>query len=66
MEQEKGKCEVCGKEGSILRTYFYYDLKCDCHSPNHFEIVYHCVSCLPKAPIKTTVYLKPLDKRSNL
>ena len=65
MEQEYGKCSVCGKEGTISRTYFHYDLRCECHSPNHFEIVYHCVSCKAKAPSKTTVYLKPVNAIGN-
>jgi hypothetical protein len=65
MEVEYGKCEYCGKTGVLSRTYFHYDLKCECHSPNHFEIVYHCVSCLPKAPIRTTVYIKPVNAIGN-
>ena len=41
-DQEHGKCEVCGKEGPICRTYIHFDHKCDCHSPNHFMIIFHC------------------------
>ena len=59
---EYGKCEVCVKETTLERTYFHYDIKCDCHSPNHFELVRHCGDCKPKPPEKTTVYIKPNDK----
>lgn len=60
-DQEHGICRVCGNEGNLTRTYFYYDIKCDCHSPQHFEMVRHCPSCKPKAPEETTVYIKPID-----
>ena len=61
MEQESGRCGVCGKEGVVVRTYFYYDIKCDCHSPQHFEIKYHCPTCKPKAPEETSVFIKPVN-----
>lgn len=35
---EFGKCDYCGKETTVQRKYYHYDIKCDCHSPNHFEI----------------------------
>ena len=47
---EFGKCEICGKEGGLQRTYFNYDIKCECHSPNHFEVVSHCAKCKPEEP----------------
>lgn len=50
---EFGKCEICGEEGSLQRTYYRYDIKCECHSPNHFEVVRHCSKCKPEEP-KTT------------
>lgn len=34
---EYGYCNVCAKEGHITRTYFKYDIKCECHSPNHYS-----------------------------
>jgi hypothetical protein len=61
MESMYGKCEICSVKGGLSRTYFHYDLKCECHSPNHFEIVNHCKNCVPKEPNKTTVYLKPIQ-----
>lgn len=60
---EVGDCSVCGKKEviGINRKYFHYDIKCDCHSPTHFEIVHHCNDCIPKPPKKTVVYIKPID-----
>lgn len=58
-EQLYSKCEICGEEGVLRRKYFYYDIKCECHSPRHFEMVEHCILCIPKEPEKTTVYIKP-------
>lgn len=58
---ECGNCSVCKKENviGIERTYFRYEsLKCECHSPCHFEIVWHCPTCLPKEPSETKVILK--------
>lgn len=54
-EFEYGKCEVCGEEGVLERTYFEYPIKCECHSPNHFEIVRHHKDCIPKEPEYTTI-----------
>ena len=54
-EFEYGRCEVCGEEGILTRTYFRYDIKCECHSPNHFEIVLHHKDCVPKEPTYTKV-----------
>lgn len=53
-----GKCEVCGKEGTLTRTYYYYNIKCECHSPNHFEIVDHHIACIPKEPRETKIVFK--------
>ena len=52
---EFGKCEICGKETCLQRTYFSYDIKCECHSPNHFELVRHCKDCIPTEPRETKV-----------
>lgn len=52
---EKGKCEVCGREDVLLgRTYFHYDFQCECHSPEHFELVRHCERCTPHKPVLLT------------
>lgn len=55
---EYGKCEVCGKEGILIRTYFRYDIQCECHSPNHYEMVRHCPTCVPSEPEVTKIHLK--------
>jgi hypothetical protein len=64
-EQESGTCSVCGTNGPIQRTYYYYEIKCDCCvGDKHFEIVYHCGSCVPKPPprVKVTLEIQPLEK----
>ena len=48
--QEWGTCDYCGTQGQINRTYFKYGIKCFCHSPEHFRIVWHCDNCEPKDP----------------
>ena len=42
---EFGKCEICGKDAILERTYFYYPIHCECcesYDKNaqrqHFEI----------------------------
>ena len=54
---EIGTCEICFKEAQLQRTYFKYPIKCECHSPNHFEIVRHCKNCISVAPIETRVLM---------
>ena len=60
---EQGNCMVCGKKDvcPIERTYFRYDLECECHSPKHFEIVWHCPTCIPQQPTETKVVFKTSD-----
>jgi hypothetical protein len=62
---EYGKCDICKKEGPLERTYFQYDIKCECHSPNHFELIIHCKNCRPIEPKTTKIILKTekLSKR---
>ena len=60
-EMEWGTCPSCKKEGPINRTYYHYAIKCECHSPTHFEIVYHCNECEPQEP-KTTKLVMSTDK----
>ena len=57
-EIEFGKCEICGKNKELTRTYFRYDIKCECHSPYHFELVRHCYDCTPIEPTETKITLK--------
>ena len=63
---EYGKCEICGVDTFIERTYFRYNIKCECHSPYHFELVRHCSNCVPIEPRITKIelncnYLKSLS-----
>lgn len=60
---EVGTCDICEVSGVMLsRQYYNYDIKCDCCSPNHFEIVHYCNTCTPKAPENTIVWIKPKEK----
>ena len=52
---EHGICDFCGKEDFLQRTYFRYNIKCDCHSPQHFELMIHCKNCIPIEPINTKI-----------
>ena len=54
---EIGNCSMCGKKGPVKRTYYRYDIKCSCHSPNHFEIVWACSGCIPKEPSSTNIVM---------
>lgn len=47
---------MCGEERSLKRTYYHYDIKCDCHSPTHFELIKHCKDCVPSEPVSTCVH----------
>jgi hypothetical protein len=55
---EFGKCEVCGREGIVNRTYFHYDIPCECHGEKHFEIAWHCATCTPKEPELVSISVK--------
>lgn len=44
-EIEVGRCDICGEVKPLRRKYYHYDIKCDCHSPKHFEIVMHWLDC---------------------
>lgn len=62
-EIEFGKCEICGKETSLKRTYFRYYTgnKCECCGTSdntHFILVRHCDECTPKPPATIKVELK--------
>ncbi|KKL57103.1 hypothetical protein LCGC14_2238800 [marine sediment metagenome] len=46
-EVESGECEICGKVGSLSRTYIHFDYKCQCHSPTHFILIRHCKDHTP-------------------
>ena len=56
---EYGRCDICGKENHLHRTYFHYpDIKCDCHSPCHWDLVRHCKECTPKHPEYTKISVR--------
>jgi len=58
---ECGNCDVCKKQNvvGIERTYFRYEeIKCECHGNCHFEIVYHCPTCVPKEPVETKLVIQ--------
>ena len=65
---EFGKCEICGKETSLERTYFYYPIHCECcgskdkdGQKRHFEIVHHCKDCPAPMPKELHPLIKALD-----
>jgi len=62
-EMEVGRCECCGRENVPLsRKYYHYNnIKCECHSPNHFILIRHCNDCEPKEPIYTKVEYRTED-----
>ena len=62
-----GKCDCCGEYGQLYRTYFHYNIKCQCHSPNHFIVKDHCKMCVPVEPFEqkitfTTEQIKELEE----
>ena len=62
---EISKCQYCGTKGPVKRKYYHYDITCDCHSPEHFEIVFHCKNCIPAEP-KTTIITLSTEKLKKL
>lgn len=64
MELEFGKCDICGKEAPLSRTYFIYNIPCECcgckedGKDMHSELVRHCENCIPDIPQN----IKPLVK----
>lgn len=63
-DQMYGKCDVCGKEGPLQRTYFRYPIKCECHSPEHFYSVDHHRECDPKEPGYQKIEFKTVDLKN--
>ena len=57
-ETEFGECCVCTDKAQLTRTYWHYDIDCDCHSPKHFEVRRHCRFCTPNEPLYTEVDYK--------
>lgn len=53
---EYGTCDICKtKDVHVSRKYYRYNIKCECHSPHHFEIVWHCSNCTPIEPRVTKI-----------
>ena len=61
---EFGKCDYCGNEDYLGRKYFRYPIKCECHSPEHFELVCHCKNCTPVEPKTTKITLKTFELKN--
>jgi hypothetical protein len=55
---EFGYCEICGKEDALQRKYYHYNIKCDCCSPQHSELVRYCKNCEPREPLRTKLSVK--------
>jgi hypothetical protein len=64
-ECEFGKCPICGKETFLIRKYYHYRIPCECHSPDHFEIAWHCKDCEPIEPRETRITME-IDKLKEL
>lgn len=58
MDVEFGICDICRTKSTLKRKYYYYGLKCECHSSEHFELVRHCNNCEPREPEETKVIFK--------
>lgn len=72
-ETELGKCEICGKETILERTYFYYPIHCECcgskdenGQSQHFVLVTHCSKCVPSIPEKFTVRTRDYKRSLSL
>ena len=59
-----GICEICGADADLKRTTFYYPIKCECHSPQHFISIEHCKDCKPQEPQYTKVEYKTEDLKN--
>lgn len=61
---EFGKCDICGKEAPLSRTYFIYDIHCECCGCKedgrnmHFKFVRHCENCIPDIPQSIEPFVK--------
>jgi hypothetical protein len=53
-----GICPYCNLEKHLMRTYFYYDIECECHAGKHYVMVDHCEECAAKEPALTKVIVK--------
>ena len=55
---EHGVCGICGKQNVMVhRKYYNYpDVKCECHSPHHFDLVLVCYPII-RDPFDEKVYV---------
>lgn len=61
---EYGTCDVCGREANLQRKYYHFNIKCECHSPKHFEMIKYCSDCVPLRPAETTIEIfDPIDEK---
>lgn len=61
---EWGRCEICGKETQLERTYFYYPIHCECcgnKENRHFEMIRHCKKCPAPMPKEIHPLCKAMD-----
>jgi hypothetical protein len=63
---EWADCEYCGNNEHVERTYFRYDVKCECCNDRHFEIVWHCNNCEPKDPGIRKIDLSNQEKHKKI
>ena len=70
MDIEVGICNICGKETGLRRTYFYYNIPCECcgckedGKDMHFVMIRHCKDCIPDIPDLIKPILKsPIDNK---
>ena len=68
--QELGKCDICGKETVLSRTYFHYNIPCQCCGCKedgmdmHFVCVHHCKDCVPDVPkVITPLLISKIDNK---
>ena len=69
---EFGKCDICGKEAALSRTYFKYRIcSCECcdsklhdGTKGHFEVVHHCKDCVPHLPTVIHPLFKAMDGKT--
>lgn len=64
---EWGRCEICGKETQLERTYFYYPINCECcgnKENRHFEMIRHCEKCPAPMPKEIHPLCKAMDGKT--
>ena len=64
---EWGRCEICGKETQLERTYFYYPIHCECcgnKENRHFEMIRHCKKCPAPMPKEIHPLCKAMDGKT--